>query len=79
MIMVLMIVLSVGLKLFQEAKASRSAAKLEAMISVHVTTLRDGQPRELRLSQLVPGDVIQLAAGDMIPATCASCRPRTCS
>jgi len=65
--MVLMIGLSVGLKLFQEAKAGSTAAKLKAMISVHATVLRDGQPRELPLSQLVSGDVVQLAAGDMIP------------
>jgi len=65
--MVLMIVLSVGLKLFQEAKAGSTAAKLKAMISVHATVLRDGRPREIPLSQLVPGDVVQLAAGDMIP------------
>ncbi len=66
-VMVLMIVLSVGLRLVQEAKASSSAAKLKAMIAVHATALRDGQPREIPVSQLVPGDVVQLAAGDMIP------------
>src|SRR5580765_1687806 len=65
--MVLMIVLSVGLELFQEAKAGSTAAKLKAMISVHATVLRDGRPRDIPLSQLVPGDVVQLAAGDMIP------------
>src|SRR6185436_4315316 len=65
--MVLMIVLSVGLKLFQEAKAGSTAAKLKAMISVHATVLRDGRPREIPLSQLVPGDLVQLSAGDMIP------------
>ena len=40
--MLLMIVLSVGLKLIQEAKASNAAAKLKAMISVKATVLRDG-------------------------------------
>ena len=30
--------------------------------------LRDGQPREIPLAQIVPGDVVKLAAGDMIPA-----------
>ena len=65
--MVLMIALSVGLKLYQEAKADSIAARLKAMISVGATALRDGQPREVPLAQLVPGDVIQLAAGDMIP------------
>jgi len=65
--MALMIALSVGLKLYQEAKADSVAAKLKAMISVRATALRDGQPCEISLAQLVPGDVVQLAAGDMIP------------
>ena len=67
-VMVLMIILSVGLRLYQEARADTAAAKLRAMISVSATALRDGAPREIPLSELVPGDVIQLAAGDMIPA-----------
>jgi Mg2+-importing ATPase len=66
-VMVMMIILSVGLKLYQEARADSSAAKLKAMIAVHATVLRDGQPREIPLAELVPGDVVQLAAGDMIP------------
>ena len=47
-VMVLMIVLSVGLKLYQEAKADSAAAKLKAMISVRATVLRDGQPGRSR-------------------------------
>jgi P-type Mg2+ transporter len=66
-VMVLMIGLSVGLRLYQEAKADSAAAKLKAMISVSATALRDGTPEEVPLAHLVPGDVVQLAAGDMIP------------
>ncbi|MEO5923501.1 MAG: magnesium-translocating P-type ATPase [Bryobacteraceae bacterium] len=66
--MFVMIILGVGLKLFQEAKAETAAAKLKAMISVKATALRDGAPQEINVSQLVPGDIVQLAAGDMIPA-----------
>ncbi len=66
-VMILMIALSMGLKLFQEAKAGTAAAALKAMISVHATVLRDGKPAEIPIAQLVPGDVVQLAAGDMIP------------
>ena len=65
--MALMIVLSVGLKLYQEAKADSVAAKLKALISVRATALRDGQVREIPLAQLVPGDLVRLAAGDMVP------------
>jgi len=66
--MVLMIAMGAGLKLFQEAKADRAAAKLKAMISVNATVLRGGRPMEIAVSRLVPGDVVTLAAGDMIPA-----------
>jgi Mg2+-importing ATPase len=65
--MLLMIALSVGMKLIQEARANNAAAKLKAMISVKATALRDGTAQEVAVSHLVPGDVVQLAAGDMIP------------
>lgn len=67
-VMSLMIVLGVGLKLVQEARADSAAAKLRAMISVTATVIRDGQPEEVPVSVLVPGDMVQIAAGDMIPA-----------
>lgn len=66
--MSIMIVLGVGLKLVQEARADSAAAKLKAMISVTATVIRDGHPQEIAVSQLVPGDVVTLAAGDMVPA-----------
>ena len=65
--MLLMIILGVGLKLIQEAKADSAAAKLKAMISITATALREGVPHEIALSQLVPGDIVTLSAGDMIP------------
>jgi Mg2+-importing ATPase len=67
-VMLLMVVLGVTLRFLQESRADHAAAKLKAMISVTATVVRGGQPRELPLSQLVPGDVVHLAAGDMIPA-----------
>jgi Mg2+-importing ATPase len=67
LMMLLMIALSVGLKLVQESKASNAAAKLKDMISVQATVLRDGIARDIAVSRVVPGDVVQLAAGDMIP------------
>jgi Mg2+-importing ATPase len=66
-VMMIMIVLSVGLKLMQEARAEGAAAKLKAMISVTATVRRDGAVQEIAVAQLVPGDVVQLAAGDMVP------------
>jgi P-type Mg2+ transporter len=67
-VMLVMIVLGVSLRFWQEAKADDAAAALKAMISVTATVIRDGAPREVPLAQVVPGDVVKLAAGDMIPA-----------
>jgi Mg2+-importing ATPase len=66
-VMAMMVVLSVGLRFWQEARAGAAAAKLKAMIHVTATVVRDGKAREIPLRDLVPGDIIQLAAGDMIP------------
>ena len=66
-VMMLMVVLGLALRFIQETKADTAAAKLKAMISVTATVLRDGQPREIPLKDLVPGDVVRLSAGDMIP------------
>src|SRR5579862_9083121 len=66
-VMAMMVVLSVGLRFWQEARADAAAAKLKAMIHVTSTVFRDGKATEIPLRDLVPGDIIQLSAGDMIP------------
>ena len=66
-VMAMMVVLSVSLRFWQEARADAAAEKLKAMIHVTATVVRDGVPREIALRDLVPGDIIKLAAGDMIP------------
>ena len=63
-----MIVLGVGLRFTQEARADAAAEKLRAMIRVTATVVRAGRPLEEPLARIVPGDVVQLCAGDMIPA-----------
>ena len=67
-VMVLMVVLGVSLRFVQESRADSAAARLKAMISVTATVMRDGQPKEIPLKDVVPGDIVVLAAGDMIPA-----------
>jgi Mg2+-importing ATPase len=67
-VMTVMIVLGVGLRFAQEARANAAAEKLRAMIRLTATVVREGRPLEEPLARLVPGDVVQLCAGDMIPA-----------
>jgi Mg2+-importing ATPase len=66
-LMAAMVLLALMLRLIQETKADNAAAKLKAMIKVTATALRDGEPKEIPLKELVPGDVVILSAGDMIP------------
>ncbi|MEM4734318.1 MAG: magnesium-translocating P-type ATPase [Candidatus Thorarchaeota archaeon] len=62
------IVLSTLLTFYQESKAENAARLLRERVSATATVIRDGSKRELRFSELVPGDIISLSAGDMIPA-----------
>jgi Mg2+-importing ATPase len=66
-VMLVMVFLGVSLRFVQESRADKAAAKLKAMIKVTATVVRNGQPQEIPLQQLVPGDVVKLSAGDMIP------------
>jgi Mg2+-importing ATPase len=68
LVMAGMVVLGVALRFVQEARADAAAARLKAMITVTATAIRDSRPVEVRLAELVPGDVVKLSAGDMIPA-----------
>src|SRR3984893_8647563 len=67
-VIALMLILGVALRFVQESRADAAAAKLKAMISVTAAVVREGQEKEIPLSELVPGDVINLCAGDMVPA-----------
>ncbi|MGZ3866793.1 MAG: magnesium-translocating P-type ATPase [Bacteroidia bacterium] len=68
---VLTIVLSTGLLSFlQERNAGKVVEKLQSMISIKATVLRDGREQEVKSEQIIQGDVIILKAGDMIPADC---------
>ena len=67
-VITIMVILGMGLRFVQEARAGAAAEKLKAMISITAAVMREGKAREIPLRQLVPGDVITLSAGDMIPA-----------
>jgi len=62
------VLMSVTLDFVQEYRANSAAEKLKLSVSLRATVLRDGQPQEVALSKVVPGDVALLAAGDLIPA-----------
>jgi len=64
----LMAFLSVILSFVQEYRAGKEAEKLAEMIRATASIIRNGRPVEVKISELVPGDIVDLYAGDMIPA-----------
>mgnify|MGYP001587708216 CR=1 FL=1 len=63
-----MLVLSVALGYFQEARSSRAVEKLMALVKTTSTIVRDGREVEVPLADLCPGDIVVLAAGSIVPA-----------
>jgi Mg2+-importing ATPase len=52
----------------QESKAEKAAQMLKEKVTTTATVLRDGVKQEVKLSEIVPGDIVYLSAGDIVPA-----------
>jgi Mg2+-importing ATPase len=63
-----MAIMSVVLSFVQEYRASKEVEKLTEMVHTTATVWRSGKQREIRIHEIVPGDIVDLFAGDMIPA-----------
>lgn len=55
---------------FQERNAGRVVEKLQSLITITSTVLRNGRPVDLTVNQIIPGDVLLFKAGDVVPADC---------
>lgn len=64
----LMAVMSVCLSFVQEYRAGKEADKLSEMVRATATVFRNEHTKEIKIREIVPGDIIDLYAGDMIPA-----------
>ncbi|MCX5687352.1 MAG: magnesium-translocating P-type ATPase [Candidatus Omnitrophica bacterium] len=64
----LMAIMSVLLSFIQEYRAGKEAEKLSEMVRATATVFRNSRPKEIKIKEIVPGDIIDLSAGDMIPA-----------
>lgn len=68
LIIMLMVLFSVTLDFVQEHRAGKAAESLRRSVSIRATVLRDGEPLEVAVTEIVPGDIVLLSAGDMVPA-----------
>lgn len=62
------LLVSVGLGFSNEFRAERAAEALHSRVTHTAVVLRDGTAREVDVTALVPGDVVQLGLGAIIPA-----------
>jgi len=62
------VILSVFLDVYQESRAEKAAEMLKEKVATTATVLRDDVKKEVKLSEIVPGDIVYLSAGDMVPA-----------
>ena len=63
-----MILLSVGLSFVLDRRSTRAVDTLGKRVQSRTLVLRDGKETEIRMSEVVPGDVVLLYAGSIIPA-----------
>ena len=59
---------SVGLGFVNEFRAERAAEALHSQIRDDTAVIRDGRPVTVDVTDLVPGDVVELTLGDVVPA-----------
>ena len=67
-IILVIVVVNGVISITQEDHAQQALEELRRMSSPQATALREGAPRKISATALVPGDVILLEAGDQVPA-----------
>jgi Mg2+-importing ATPase len=68
LLVVLMAIMSVFLSFIREYRAGKEVEKLSEMVHATASVYRNGKPKEVKIREIVPGDIVDLSAGDMIPA-----------
>ena len=67
-IILFVVILNAVLGVIQENKAEKALAALKKMSSPHVKVRRNGNVKQIKTEELVPGDIVLIEAGDIIPA-----------
>ncbi len=62
------IVANSSIGIAQELRAKRALDRLAALVAPHATVIRDGQPRQVAVEDVVVGDLVRVEAGDQVVA-----------
>ena len=63
-----MILLSVGMSYVLDRRSSRAVESLGKRVQSRSVVLRDGAETEIKISEIVPGDLVLLQSGSIVPA-----------
>ncbi|MCX7856543.1 MAG: magnesium-translocating P-type ATPase [Deltaproteobacteria bacterium] len=64
----IMLFLSVGLSFIFDDRSTKAVEALGKQVATRASVLRDGIETEIKISEVVPGDIVLLKAGSIIPA-----------
>jgi P-type Ca2+ transporter type 2C len=67
-VILVVVLISVVFSLFQEYRAEKAVEAIRELIPSNAKVKRDGQMKQVMVSEVVPGDLIILEAGDKVPA-----------
>jgi cation-transporting P-type ATPase E len=62
------LVANVAIGTFQEVRAKRALDNLAALVVAKATVVRDGEPRQVPVDEVVVGDLVRIGSGDQIAA-----------
>ena len=68
MVVLAVVVVNSIIGFIQEYKAGKAIEALSNMVPENATVIRNGNIITIPVSEIVPGDIVQVAAGDRIPA-----------
>ena len=60
--------MSIGLSFFNEYRSEKAVEALHSQIRHLAFVDRDGEPAEVVVTEIVPGDIVHLRVGDVVPA-----------
>ncbi len=67
-IIAIIVLLSAAIDVSQTYHSQRAIKQLRERVAPTATVLRDGEWKEVRRREVVPGDIVRLSAGDLVPA-----------
>lgn len=68
LIVLAVVVINTIIGFIQEYKAGKAIEALSQLVPQNTAVMRDGRVMTLPVSEIVPGDIVQLSSGDRVPA-----------